>query len=229
MRRVLLTGSVSVVLAGLLTLLAAGPAAAHHGWEEYDTTTAYYVTGTVTGVRWGNPHPEVTIAIARPLSVPAGWAGLDIPAELEEIGGRQVLEATQPYAGGADQLHMDLAPVERLAAWGMEGEVEVGETIEAVGYIGRDDDSHMRPELIVLSDGQVVRQRSVPLPEAPGAGGGTEESAGASGQPTGGGTGSAAAEDDEGSAAGAVWALLAIGAVVIVGGGWYVVRRANQE
>jgi hypothetical protein len=38
---------------------------AHHGWSSFDTRYAYYLTGTVTYVRWGNPHGEVTLRLQR--------------------------------------------------------------------------------------------------------------------------------------------------------------------
>jgi hypothetical protein len=246
--------TLSALLAAPLTLLAAVPAAAHHGWEEYDTTAAYYVSGTTTDVRWGNPHPQVTIEIERPVTVPDDWTELDIPPELEEIGGQDVLDATQAYAGEAETITMDLAPIERLSAWGMDGQVEPGDWIEAVGYIDRDDNGHLRPELIVLESGQVVRQRSVPLadpPEAPADGSGAEAGSGdaAGGEGSGdsgdgeddatasGGSSSesssdsasdSAAEADDGSSSAVIWVLVAAGVVVVAGGGFYIVRRSNR-
>ncbi|MFD5315497.1 DUF6152 family protein [Streptomyces sp. NPDC127098] len=244
MRRASATTAFSLLVATVIGLATANPAAAHHGWEEYDTTAAYYVSGTVSEVRWGNPHPEVTIELETPVSVPAGWAELDIPPELEELDGREVLEATRPYGGEAERLTMDLAPIERLSAWGFDGEVTEGESIEAVGYLGRDDDAHIRPELIVVESGQVVRQRSVPLPAMPEAAPaeGAEEGADA-GDPPAESTGSAestggpdsaddageSAAEDEGSSSAVVWALLAVGVLVVVGGGLYVVRRGNRD
>jgi hypothetical protein len=224
-----------------LALLPAAPAAAHHGWEHYDTSAAYYVSGTVTGVRWGNPHPEVTLSV-EDKQVPDGWADREIPSDLEDIGGRQVMEATRSYSGSSAELTLFLAPIERLSAWGMEGEVEEGEKLEVVGYLDREHDDELRPELIVLEDGQAVRQRSVPLPVAPEAAGeGDAPASDESGTDTGAGaeTGAEAGGDDaaDTSAAGSeedssdatVW-LVTGGAVLLlfVGGGYYVVRRGNR-
>jgi uncharacterized membrane protein YgcG len=257
MRRSPLLASLALPAACLIGLMTAGPAAAHHGWEEYDTTVPYYLSGTVTEVRWGNPHPEVTISIDQPVEVPADWAELDIPAELEDIGGREVLEYSRPYDGGADEMHLALAPIERLAAWGMDDEVEEGEVIEAVGYIGHDHDDELRPELIVRPDGQVVRQRSVPLPtglEPPPADEGSSGSSGSAGSSgSSGSTGSAgesgsggttgqdpatggtesedvatADEEEEDSSSAVVWTLVGLGVLVVAGSGFYVVRRGNQ-
>lgn len=214
----------------VLTLVPAGPAAAHHGWEHYDTTAAYYVSGTVTGVRWGNPHPEVRLRVEAK-QVPDGWANREIPSDLEDIGGRQVMEATRSYPGSSNELTLFLAPIERLEAWGMDGEVDEGEKLEVVGYLDREHDDELRPELIVLEDGQTVRQRSVPLPVPPEAAGSQEgdaaapEESGADGE---GAARSAAAEPEDSSDA-TVW-LVTGGAVLLlfVGGGYYVVRRGNR-
>ncbi|MFD0395438.1 hypothetical protein ACFQ3Z_38180 [Streptomyces nogalater] len=97
--------------------------------------------------------------------VPDGWAAGRSP-DLEDIGGRDVMRATRSYSGPSDELTLILAPLERLSAWGME-EVEEGDKLEVVGYPDRDHDDELRPEMIVLENGQTVRQRSVPLPAAP--------------------------------------------------------------
>jgi hypothetical protein len=226
-----------------LALSTAAPAAAHHGWEHYDTTAAYYVSGTVTGVRWGNPHPEVTLSVEE-TQVPGDWADREIPSDLEDIGGRQVMEATRSYSGSSDELTLFLAPIERLSAWGMEGEVEEGEKLEVVGYLDREHDDELRPELIVLEDGQTVRQRSVPLPVAPEAAGDgdrAEPEGSATGSGSDPGSGTEAGGDDaartsaSGSGSGddssdtTVW-LVTGGAVLLLfaGGGYYVVRRGNR-
>ncbi|MEV5886494.1 hypothetical protein AB0L74_27950 [Streptomyces sp. NPDC052020] len=221
-----------MTVAGLaLALVPAGPAIAHHGWEHCDTTAAYYASGTVTGVRWGNPHPEVTLRVEEK-RVPDGWADREIPSDLEDIGGRQVMEATRSYSGTSDELTLFLAPVERLSAWGMEGEVEEGEKLEVVGYLDREHDDEPRPELIVLEDGQAVRQRSVPLPVAPGTGAPEEGGAAAPEEQPGADDEAAArtaASGSEDSSDAIVW-LVTGGAVLLLfaGGGCYVARRGNR-
>ncbi|KAF3470045.1 hypothetical protein [Streptomyces sp. Tu 3180] len=182
----------------------------------------------MTGVRWGNPHPEVTLRI-EDKQVPDGWADREIPSDLEDIGGRQVMESTRSYSGSSNELKLFLAPIERLSAWGMDSKVEEGEKLEVVGYLDREHDDELRPEMIVLEDGQAVRQRSVPLPVAPEA---TPQEGGAA--PAESGTGddgasSSTASDSEDSSDATVW-LVTGGAVLLlfVGGGYYVVRRANR-
>jgi Family of unknown function (DUF6152) len=63
-RRRALAGGVGLA-AALLALLPVPPVGAHHGWSSFDTRYAYYLTGTVTYVRWGNPHGEVTLRLQR--------------------------------------------------------------------------------------------------------------------------------------------------------------------
>ena len=46
----------------LCTLLAAAlPAAAHHGWSEYDSTTAVKLTGKVVASGYEHPHGHVRL------------------------------------------------------------------------------------------------------------------------------------------------------------------------
>ncbi|MFI7440337.1 hypothetical protein [Nonomuraea indica] len=139
--------------------------ALHHGWEDFRTERPLYVSGTVTEVRWGNPHPEVRLRVTSPVRLPSGLAERPIPAELEELGGRDVLRRTQAYDGQDDEVVLILAPVERLTAWGMADRVARGERLEAVGYLHREHAAEFRPELLVRQDGRAIRQRSVSLPQ----------------------------------------------------------------
>ncbi|MFB4273624.1 DUF6152 family protein [Nonomuraea sp. GTA35] len=139
----------------------------HHGWEDFRTERPLYVSGTVSEVRWGNPHPQIRLRVATPVRVPSGLAERPIPAELEELGGREVLRRTQAFDGRDDEVVLILAPVERLTAWGMPDRVQEGERMEAVGYVHREHAEEFRPELIIRQDGRAIRQRSVPLPQSP--------------------------------------------------------------
>ncbi|MFG1710953.1 hypothetical protein ACFLIM_48115 [Nonomuraea sp. M3C6] len=139
----------------------------HHGWEDFRTEQPLYVSGTVSEVRWGNPHPEVRLRVAAPVRLPSGLARRSIPAELEELGGREVLRRTQAFDGRDDEVVLVLAPVERLTAWGMPDRVKEGERLEAVGYVHREHPEEFRPELLIRQDRRAIRQRSVPLPENP--------------------------------------------------------------
>ena len=43
----------------LASLIAAAPAAAHHGWGSYDPQNPQTLTGTVERVAFGNPHATI--------------------------------------------------------------------------------------------------------------------------------------------------------------------------
>lgn len=40
----------------IAALIAAAPAAAHHGWSSYDASKVLTVKSRLSGVTWGNPH-----------------------------------------------------------------------------------------------------------------------------------------------------------------------------
>lgn len=175
---------VRTILAALPSCLAlavgpAGPAQAHHGWQEFETGRPFYLNGTVTDVRWGNPHPEVRLDLPATIDLPADLASRAIPAELEELGGRDVLRRTRALEGGR-QVTLVLAPPSRLEAWGMADRTRVGEHLRAVGYLARDGGAEFRPELLIREDGRAIRQRSVPLPAPDTAGGSDADGAGGS-------------------------------------------------
>ncbi|MEW9553264.1 DUF6152 family protein [Nonomuraea sp. NPDC050783] len=202
-----------LMIVGLATALAG---ALHHGWEDFRTERPLYLSGTVTEVRWGNPHPQVRLRVPGSVTLPPGLASRPIPAELENLGGREVLRRSRPYDGAVREVVLVLAPVERLSAWGMPDRVSRGERLEAVGYVHREHAEEFRPELLVRADGRAIRQRSVPLPEnaaSPDAGAVVSPDAGAAASPDAGavvspGAGAAASERGEhasepGTAAGA--------------------------
>ena len=51
--RIVTTALAAIALAGAAI---AAPAWAHHGWESYDATKQQKVTGTVTELKWEQPH-----------------------------------------------------------------------------------------------------------------------------------------------------------------------------
>ncbi|MFC9506168.1 DUF6152 family protein [Streptomyces sp. NPDC057002] len=211
-----------------LSVLAVPQASAHHGWSEFDTTRAYYLSGELTNVRWGSPHVEVTIQVEK-TAVPQGWADREIPQDVEAMGTRDTMKATRPYDGGRKELHLVLAPPETLRGWGFDRRLEAGETLEAVGFLSRDHDDELRPELIFLENGQAVRQRLLSLPDKPvppGASGESATGSGGDGRQGSSATGQAA---DSGSSSAVVWTVTGAVAVLVVAGGAVYVRRRSTE
>ncbi|RJL35535.1 DUF6152 family protein [Bailinhaonella thermotolerans] len=196
------------MIAGLALL-----GALHHGWEDFRTERPMYVSGTVSEVTWGNPHPRVRLKVSGPVRLPSGLAGRSIPAELEELGGREVLRRTRAFDGRGDEVVLILAPVERLSAWGMPDRVKEGERLEAVGYAHREHAEEFRPELLIRQDGRAVRQRSVALPQSPP-------------PPAGTGSGNGHGTDPGGGAGALPWL---VGAGLLAGGGAVVAVRVRRR
>lgn len=85
------------LLALFAALALARPASAHHGWG-WATEEEFEITGTITAVRLGNPHGEVT---------------------LDVNGVKWVVEVGQPWRNKRAGLHDEmLSPGRRITAHG---------------------------------------------------------------------------------------------------------------
>jgi hypothetical protein len=156
------TSSLKPILAAgvLAALLVAVTAQAHHGWGGYDTGKPLYLEGIVAEVRWRNPHPEVVIEVA---ATPPAKKDVAVPQELAALGfGEVAAKAAPPAQGG--RYTLDLAPIGRLAAWGMASAPTTGQPMTAIAFPSCTEAGTVRPALIVLADGTAVRQQSVALP-----------------------------------------------------------------
>jgi hypothetical protein len=164
-RRALLAGS-GVVAAPLLAMLAPRGAAAHHGWGTFDTRRAYYVRGTVAGVRWGNPHSEVALQV-QAADLPGNWSQRPLPPGGNEQNYRLTMASARPYAGEHQELHLVLAGPGWMERWGLDRRLAVGEALEAVGYLDADGGHDLRPVVFWLADGQGVWQQLTAFPQRP--------------------------------------------------------------
>jgi uncharacterized protein DUF6152 len=56
--------AIAAVAAGLSTAMFTGNAWAHHGWSGYDEAKQQKVTGTITELKWEQPHAVLWIDVA---------------------------------------------------------------------------------------------------------------------------------------------------------------------
>jgi hypothetical protein len=166
-RRKAVLGGAGTAAALLLALLPAMPAAAHHSWNASETRYAYYVTGTVTYVRRGNPHCQVRLRVEKGAAVPANWAQRPLPAGADETDGHATMVSARPYNGEYQELLLTLAPPDWMGRWGMIRELKVGEHIEAVGFLDVGGGDGLRPVMFWMGDGQGVWQKLTAFPHLP--------------------------------------------------------------
>jgi hypothetical protein len=236
-RRLLATAA--LLAAAAIALVPASPAAAHHGWDGFETNDLVYIVGTVSSEgSWGDPHSLFDVALDAQL--PASTPDLPIPAELSGPEDSIRVEAALAYDGPHDELEIIIAPPWWSSSNGLDRSLEAGERFQGVGYINSTDDGLFRPVAFWYGDdnapvNQVIGNTlpvRAPLPGDAQAG---EEPAAAP----------SAAEDpvelappaedahiadDSGPETWAVWAVF--GAVVVAavaGGVFYVRRRTHQD
>jgi Family of unknown function (DUF6152) len=64
----------SVILASVL-VIAAVPLAAHHGDTNYDLTTPFSISGTISEFRFVNPHIQITLDVTDGEGKVTQWVG----------------------------------------------------------------------------------------------------------------------------------------------------------
>jgi hypothetical protein len=159
-----------LLVVGTVALIAAlqplRSAFAHHSWASYDTRYAYYIAGTITEVRWGNPHVEVRLRLEN-AQVPADWIQRALPSGADEQDGRDAMISARPYGGEYKELELTLAPPDWMGRWGLHRRLEEGEHIEAVGFLTVKGGDEFRPVIFWLGNGQGVWQKLLPYPHRP--------------------------------------------------------------
>lgn len=153
-------------LSASLSFAFASPALAHHGWSAFDTRHAYFVSGTVTYVRWGNPHSEVQIKV-EDTKLPADWTNRALPPGADESSGRATMGSARSYGGEQKELRLVLAGPGWMERWGLDRPLKVGEKLEVVGFLNSSEDRELRPMMFWLSDGKGVWQQLTSLPHRP--------------------------------------------------------------
>ena len=116
-------------IAVLLILSIGGPAFAHHSIAHYDPTQVLELKGTVTGVRWRQPHVYVVYDVKASDGTTVEWTGeLASPTSLMAQGvtrdsikvGDEIVVTTSPAKNGNH-----LGFVRKIV--GADGKVRVGQ------------------------------------------------------------------------------------------------------
>ncbi|MFY1905376.1 DUF6152 family protein [Achromobacter xylosoxidans] len=149
-----------------LSFILASPASAHHGWSSFDTRYAYFASGTITYVRWGNPHSEVRLKVES-TRLPTNWKERDLPPGADESSARTTMASARPYGGEQKELRLVLAGPGWMERWGLNRPLKVGEKLEVVGFLNSSQDRELRPMIFWLGNGQGVWQQLTSLPQQP--------------------------------------------------------------
>lgn len=230
-----LMATAALLAAAAIALLPASPAAAHHGWDGFETDELVYISGTVSSEgSWGDPHSHFDVALDAEL--PADTPDLPIPEELSGPEDSVRVEAALAYDGPHDELEIIIAPPWWSSSNGLDRSLEVGERFHGVGYINSSDDGLFRPVAFWYGDdaapvNQVIGNTlpvRAPLPGDAQAGDDSADATSSAQDPM---------EMDgpaEGAGSGsqpwAVWAVFgAAGVLVVAGGVFYLRRRTRQD
>ena len=117
-------------------------------------------------MRWGNPHSAVTLRIEK-ADLPATWAERELPPGAIESDGQATMASARPYNGEHKELHLVLAGPSWTERWGLNRPLQVGERIEAVGYLSANGGDDLRPVMFWLSNGQGIWQQLTAFPQRP--------------------------------------------------------------
>ena len=100
----------ALLAAAAIALTTASPAAAHHGWDGFETNSLVYIAGTVSSEgMWGDPHSHFDVTLDGEL--PANTPDLRIPEELSGPEDSVRVEAALAYDGPEDVLEIIIAPL----------------------------------------------------------------------------------------------------------------------
>ena len=143
--------------------LLAAPVLAHHGWSSFDQDKPLYLSGTLTQVRWQNPHIEVMLR-ADAVKLPDGIATRPVPAQQQSVDGAGILKKVQVPTNAAGVWEIEFAPLSRMQAWGLSQPLKVGDRIEVIGYGLADDRNKrlLRAEYLFVN-GKAYAFRSSPV------------------------------------------------------------------
>ena len=142
-------------------VLLAAPVLAHHGWSSFDQDKPLYLSGTLTQVRWQNPHAEAMLRVDA-TRLPDGFAARTLPAQQQSVDAAGILKKAQVPANAAGTWEVEFAPLSRMQQWGLSQPPKVGDRIEVIGYgLTEGNKRVVRVEYMFL-DGKAYAFRSSP-------------------------------------------------------------------
>ncbi|MBC8120107.1 MAG: hypothetical protein H7X75_11080 [Burkholderiaceae bacterium] len=142
--------------------LVAAPVLAHHGWSSFDQDKPVYLSGTLTQVRWQNPHAEVVLRVDA-AKLPGDLATRAVPAQQQTVDGPGILKKAQIPANAAGVWEIEFAPLSRMQAWGLAQPPKVGDRIEVIGYALADTDKRVLRTEYLFVGGKAYALRSSPV------------------------------------------------------------------
>jgi hypothetical protein len=151
-RRMFVAGSLGLAL----------PAWAHHGWSSFDQDRPLYLEGRATKVMWRNPHGEVELELPENPSLPADLKQRALPRQSATVDGAALLAKAQLPTRRDRKWLVELAPLTRLQAWGLE-EIKPGTPVAALGFTftGEKGEAVLRAEYLFVG-GKTYGLRSSP-------------------------------------------------------------------
>jgi hypothetical protein len=144
------------------TLLAAGPAQAHHGWSSFDQDRPVYIEGRAATVQWRNPHVELVLERSPLERVPADLAQRPVPAQTASVDGRALFQRAVLPTRKDTRWEIELAPLFRMQAWQVP-EIKPGAALAVLGFTfaAERGEPILRVEYLFL-DGKTYGLRSSP-------------------------------------------------------------------
>lgn len=138
------------------------PAWAHHGWSSFDQERPLYLEGRAIKVMWRNPHGELELELPDKPVLPADLKQRALPRQSAAVDGAALLARAQLPTRRDRKWLIELAPLTRLSAWGVE-EIRPGTTVGVLGFTftGEKGEAVLRAEYLFLGD-KVYGLRSSP-------------------------------------------------------------------
>lgn len=150
MRRKVILGTTSLVLASQLTAHSSA-VLAHHGWSSFDEKAPLLLSGKLKKVQWQNPHVMIWIDVPRDLKLPADFAKRTVPPQVNNVDTGTILAAVKVPTALGVEWEVELAPLSRVQAWQIP-ELKVGDSVEVVGYTfaGQKGERVLRAEFVFV-------------------------------------------------------------------------------